>query len=268
MADEMSGFTFNRVTVIGTGLIGCSVAALLKGRAVAGEVVGVDSEEAHLEMARRLGFIDRGYRDPARGVMGSEAVVLAVPLDEVFRVMDAIGPDVRPGAVITCTAGTTARLRAQLVRHVRSAENFVPSFPLVHLKGSGAGAGSALVLTDQHCLVAVGEPMPGKAVEQVCSLWRGLGMRVTRLDFDRFEAAVAGLQLWPEAVAVAAGRVAGRGDLPEGRTALSIWLADMAAPARLDRCHQLYASRLCALLGEMIEELNDLQRSLGGRADG
>lgn len=263
MAEDGAGTTFGRVTVIGTGLLGCSVAALLRGRAVAEEVIGVDRDRAHLEMAQELGFIERGFDEPGRGVMGAHAVVLAVPLDEVFKVMDAIGPDVRPGALIACLAGATGRLRHQLVRHVRSAENFVPAYPLIHRLGSGPGGASPAVLDGQPCLVATGEPIPAKAAEEAAGLMAGLGCEVERLGLEAFEAAVAGHRMWPDAVAVAAARVAGRGGWPEGRSRLHAWLEGVAAPDELDRCHQLYASRVCGLIDELIVELQEVQRYLG-----
>lgn len=258
---------FGRVAVIGTGLIGCSVAALLKGRGVAEEVVGIDIEQSHLQMAKRLGFVDRTFDQAARGVMGAGAVILAVPLDEIFKVMDEIGPDVRPGALLTCTAGSTVRLRTQLVRHVRSAENFVPSYPLVHELKRGPGAASPTLLVDRTCLVSGGDPMPGKAVEQVDALWRRLGLRVERLAPEAFEAAVVGHRFWPEAVVLAARQVAERGAWPDGPSALTAWLEQAGSLAGLDRSHQLYSTRLSALLSEFIDTLEDLQRTLGGGSD-
>ncbi len=269
MAEPENGTSFGRVAVIGTGLIGCSLAALLKGRGVVDEVIGIDRQQAHLEMAERLGFIDRGRDDAARGVMGAEAIVLAVPLDEVFKVMDAIGPDVRPGAVICCAAGTTARLRHQLVRFVRSAENLVPGYPLVHLRGQGAGAAAPGRLDGRTCLLAAGGPLPHKAVDRAEALWAAAGLRPQRLAPDAFEAAVAGSGLWPELLALALGRVAGRGGWPAGQTALQTWLDGMDAPVELNRCHQLYAGRLSALIDELIGELQRQQQRLGaGSGDG
>lgn len=263
MAEPENGRRLGRVAVIGTGLVGCSLAALLKGRGAVDEVIGIDRQQAHLEMAERLGFIDRGRGDAARGVMGAEAIVLAVPLDEVFKVMDTIGPDVRPGAVICCAAGTTARLRHQLVRFVRSAENLVPGYPLVHLRGQGPGAAAPGRLDGQTCLLAAGEPLPDKAVARAEALWAAAGLRPRRLAADAFEAAVAGSGLWPELLALALGRVAGRGGWPAGQTALQAWLDGVAAPADLNRCHQLYAGRLSALTDELIGELQRQQQRLG-----
>ena len=118
MPTKPSSKHYRRITIIGTGAVGCSIACLARGNGLVDEVVGVDRDTAHLEMARRLGFIDRAEEDPARGVMGAEAVVFAVPLDEIFMVVQKAGADIRPDALVTCTAGTTQRLWSQLINEV------------------------------------------------------------------------------------------------------------------------------------------------------
>ena len=59
MPTEPNGIHYRRITIIGTGAVGCSIACLARGRGLVDEIVGVDRVSAHLEMARRLGFIDR-----------------------------------------------------------------------------------------------------------------------------------------------------------------------------------------------------------------
>lgn len=255
---------FRRVAIIGTGLIGSSIAAGLKASGVAEETVGCDRDAGRLEMARRLSFVDRSEPDPGRAVTGAQSVILAVPLDEVFRVMDAIGPDVRPGALITCTAGTTARVQTQMVKHVRSAENFVPAFPLVYSPSRGPGKASPSLLLGQRCIVARSELSSERAVEEAAELWRALGMKVELLPADRFEALVAGHHFWPLALGATVREVASRGGWPRAMSALGRMLEAVQHEEDLDRCMQLYAQRICALLGELIEELSSVQRQLGG----
>ncbi len=254
---------FERVSVVGTGLVGCSVAALVKGRSVAREVVGVDIDNANLDAAKRLGFVDRTFSNHSKGIMGAGAIILAVPLDEVFKVMDAIGKDVRPGALITCAAGTTSRMRKQLVRHVRSAENFVPAYPMIHQKGSGPGSASPGVLDGNLCLLMEKDPIPEKTFEQAKLFWERIGMQTRSMDPESFEALIAGSELWPQVIAMAAGRVVTRSNWPDVDSVLSHWLAAVAAPKAIGREHQLYASRICALCDEFAEEMEEMKRRLG-----
>jgi cyclohexadieny/prephenate dehydrogenase len=256
--------TFRRIAVLGLGALGGSLACLARARGLAEEVVGSDRDRLAAETARQLGLIDRVVDDAARAVMGAERVILAVPRDEIFKLMEAIGPDVKPGAVLTCTAGTTERLRVGLVRRVRSAENLVPAFPLVFARRPGPASSSAELVRARRVLVSTGA---GPAVGEAIRFWADLGLRPTDLPPDRFEAAVAGHDDFPRLVAVAAARVARRGSWPPGRSALAAWMESVGDDFLPGRPQQLYATQLCALLSELIEELRGELRSLGGQPD-
>jgi prephenate dehydrogenase len=260
---QTSGPAFRRITVLGLGAMGGSLAALAKSRGLAEEVVGVDRNPLHLETARQLGLVDRTSDHAARAVMGAERVVLAVPLDEIFKLVEEIGPDVKPGAVLTCTAGTTEKLRVQLVRTVRSAENFVPAFPLTHTRAQGPTAASPEAVQGRRCLVSAG-PVSSLALGEAIRFWADLGLRPVDLPPDRFAASVAGHHDWPRLVAAAAARVAKRGAWPSGRSALAAWMEAVGDDQAIGRREQLYAGPLCGLLGELLEELQADLRALGG----
>ncbi len=262
---QNAGPAFRRITVIGLGAMGGSLAALARSRGLAEEVVGVDRQALHLETARQLGLVDRTATDAARAVMGAERVVLAVPLDEIYKLVEEIGPDVKPGAVLTCTAGTSERLRVQLVRTVRSAENLVPAFPLTHLRAAGPASANPEVVVGRRCLVSAG-PGSSLALGEAIRFWADLGLRPVDLPPDRFAASVAGHHDWPRLVAAAAARVARRGAWPSGRAALAAWMDAVGDEQTIGRREQLYAGPVCALLSELIEELQADLRLLGGSA--
>jgi prephenate dehydrogenase len=265
MADANATQIYNRMTIIGTGAIGCSVACLIKGRGLAKEVVGVDRVPAHLEMARKLGFIDRGLDDPARGVMGAQGVVIATPLHEVFRVSEKAAPDLRPEVMLTCTAGTTHRIWKQLVSEVPQAGRLVPSFPLVYSASNGPAATSPALLQGRRCLVASSEDFENGATSKVDEFWRALGLETQILDTESFEWAVTAGYFWPQLVASAAATMAQRHGWPLGDAILKRWLDSVVRNKEMERSHQLYASKLSKLLLEMSEELGQLVSRLGGK---
>lgn len=258
---------YRRITIIGTGAVGCSVACLARGRGMVDEIVGVDRVSAHLEMARRLGFIDRGEEDPARGVMGADAVILAVPLDQVFIVFQKAGADIRPDAMVTCSAGTTLRLWNQVVGEVPAMTKFVPSFPLVHSATRGPGAASASLLQDRRCIVAKNDKSPGEAVQRAASFWRELGMQVEVLETDPFEWYVAGCHFWPHMLIASVTQVAEDRSLRVKGTTLQQWLDAAEAEVDLQRSYQLYSSKLASLMDELVQGLTRVRRKLGGKPD-
>jgi cyclohexadieny/prephenate dehydrogenase len=260
----MSDTKFNRITVIGTGVVGCSVACMIKGNGLAEEVVGVDSLPANLEMARRLGFIDRGLEDPARGVMGADAVIVATPLQQVFMTIEKIGPDMRPGAMLTCTAGTTHRIWQQIIKEVKEAKGFVPSFPLIFTKANGPAVASPTMLLGCRCLVASCEEFDQDQVARVAEFWKQLGMNSEIVDDTKFEWSVAAGHLWPQLVGKSVRQLAERNDWELGQSVIKHWLDAVGQPNDLERSYQLYSKKLNQLITILIDELSQVQRDLGG----
>lgn len=265
MPTEPSSKHYRRITIIGTGAIGCSIACLARGRGMVDEIVGVDRDTAHLEMARRLGFIDRAEEDPARGVMGAEVVVFAVPLDEIFMVVQKAGADIRPDALVTCAAGTTQRLWAQLIAEVPAMTSFVPAFPLVHASTRGPGAASASLLQDRHCIVVKSGKSSDEAVQRVASFWEALGTRVEVLGTDPFEWRVAGSHFWPHMLIASLNRVVDARSLRTDGTSLQQWLDAVGTEVDLQRSFQLYSARLCSLMDDLVQDLSRVRRKLGGK---
>ncbi|MBW1809916.1 MAG: prephenate dehydrogenase/arogenate dehydrogenase family protein [Deltaproteobacteria bacterium] len=264
MNDDESKQAFNRITIIGTGVIGCSVACMIKGCGLAEEVVGVDSLPANLEMARRLGFIDRGLEDPARGVMGADAVIVATPLQQVFMTIEKIGPDMRPGAMLTCTAGTTLRIWQQIIKEVKEAEGFVPSFPLVFTKSNGPAVASPMLLQGRRCLVASCEAFDQVQVARVAGFWKDLGMDPQIVDDSKFEWSVAAGHLWPQLITQRVRQLAVKNEWELGESVIKHWLDAVGQSNDLERSYQLYSKKLNQLLTMLVEELTQLKRDLGG----
>lgn len=254
---------FSRVAVIGTGAVGCSVACLVKGRGLAGEVVGVDSLAAHLEMARRLGFIDRATDDPVHGTIGAQAIVMAVPLHQVFIVAEKIGPQLRPDAAWTCTAGTTERVRHQIVSAVEQGRMFVPSFPLVYSRGSGPAASSAELLKSGPCLVADIEDCEPGARQRVDQFWRELGLETALLDAASFETTAATVHFWPQLLANTIKKMMATTSVRLGKSALSCWLESIAGYDEAEKSFQLHARRLADLLSGLSRECQRLMKDFG-----
>jgi hypothetical protein len=231
---------------------------------MATEVVGVDQQSAHLEMARRLGFIHRGLEDPARGVMGAEAVVLALPLDKLFVTLEKAAPQMRPGAMVTCTAGTPRRLCRQIINEIPSASGFVPSFPLVFSDSQGPAAASSALLMGRQCIVGNAEEFNPEMVGRVQRFWQALGMQPVVEEMEKFEWSVTGRHFWPLLVTSIVSEMARKRDWQEGHTVLNRWLQSVIEPDDLERSYQLNASKLSALLDELGKLISRRSRSLGG----
>jgi cytidylate kinase len=261
---DASAKELGRLCILGTGQLGCSLAALARETGRFSEIVGVDRRTAHLEMALRLSLIDRGLAEPGRGVLGANVVVLAVPLPEVFGVLTAAGPDIRPDALVTDLAGTTARVSAQVEREIGALPCFVPAFPMVHSQRIGPGGASADVLRGASVLLSRSAPPP--ALERAGRFFQALGLSALVVDGELFEWCVAGTHYLPQLVVSCLRQVVRRAQWPLGQSALKRMLDSDEVSPEQERAFQLHAGRLSGLLDELVQAMGQRQRRLGSQA--
>lgn len=246
--------------------MGGSLAALCRARALAGEVVGCDHDAASLEIALRLGMVDRAEEELFRAVMGSRLVVLALPLPEIFKVTRQLAPHLRPDVVLTCLAGTTARMYGQISQVAPECSGLVPGFPLVDSPGDGCAAASADLLLGATVLLSRGGTADIGQVERVAGIWRQIGMSTEILDGPDFEQVVAASRYLPDMV-LQMFKVMHEdiGVSYDNNATLSgkmlSWArirADLSEPAR-----QLYAAQLGRLLGSLASRLQQQLAGMG-----
>jgi len=172
---------FDRVTLIGLGLIGSSLGWVLKKQNLANEVVGHDAKPAVRAKALELGFIDRAEADIGKSVAGAELVVVCVPMLAIGPVCEAIAPHLEDGAIVTDVGS------CKTMKHV----HVVPGHPVAGTEHSGPEAGFAEMFHQRWCILA---PPPGtdaKAVRTVRNLWRQAGMHVETMEAERHDLVLA-----------------------------------------------------------------------------
>src|SRR5579862_9858020 len=118
--------SLRQITIIGTGLIGGSLALALRKAKFAGRIVGCDREAA-LEKARHRGVIDEGTANPGDAVRGSQIVVLATPVLAIIDLIDRLGPGLPAKTLLTDVGSTKAVVveRAVKVMHKAAAKQFL-----------------------------------------------------------------------------------------------------------------------------------------------
>ncbi len=193
----MTAASFDRVAIIGVGLIGGSFALALKRAGLAGRVIGVGRGRANLERALTLGVIDEIASDVAAACARADLVFLATPVGQMAAVMRDIA-QVLPATVVITDGGSTKQDVVALARQHLAAHlpRFVPAHPIAGGEKSGAEAAHA-DLFDQRKVILT--PLPetaADAMENVAAVWRACGAQVFELTpqlHDRVYAAVSHL---------------------------------------------------------------------------
>jgi prephenate dehydrogenase len=195
---------FERVAILGVGLIGGSFALALKEARACGHVTGAGRSRANLELALERGVIDSIAADAVAAAHGADLVLLAAPVAQfpkLFRDMAAV---LGPKALVT-DAGSTKRdvvaaARAALGRKIGQ---FVPSHPIAGAEKSGAGAAAAELFRERRVIVT---PLPenaDSAVKKIEEAWAACGARTARMDVEEHDAVLAAVSHLPHVLAYA-----------------------------------------------------------------
>ncbi|MCZ6741349.1 MAG: prephenate/arogenate dehydrogenase family protein [Alphaproteobacteria bacterium] len=182
MAEGQQKVFFNRVALIGLGLIGSSLARAIKRHGLAGEIVGHARSKETRELALGLGFIDRAAVTAAAAVKGADLVVIAVPVGVTGAIAQEIAPALDAGAIVTDVGSVKGAVVDAVGPHIPDGVHFVPAHPVAGTEESGPEAGFAELFEGRWCIIT---PPPGtdaEAVTRVSSLWRAVGSEVDRMD--------------------------------------------------------------------------------------
>ncbi|HEU4416352.1 MAG TPA: prephenate dehydrogenase/arogenate dehydrogenase family protein [Candidatus Angelobacter sp.] len=210
----------NQITIIGTGLIGGSLALALKAAGFTGKIVGCDRAVV-LDRARGMRAIDFGTEDPIEAVAGSDLIVLATPVGGIIDLIERIGPIVPPEALITDVGSTKKEIieRARSVFGDQSPQRFLAGHPMAGKEHSGLENAEARLFLNAVWLLV---PQPRQEMErgkirEYCDLLERIGVRLLKMEADRHDQMCAWVSHLPQmmATALAATLVEELGDNPD-----------------------------------------------------
>ena len=172
---------FERVAIVGVGLIGGSLALAARAAGLIGHVTGVGRTEANLATAAARGIVDRTTRDPA-AIGPVDLVVLAVPVRSMADIARALAPHLRPGTVVTDVASVKAPVVETMETLLPPDVSFVGAHPIAGTERAGAGAADAELFRGARCVLTPTARTDAHALARVEALWRGVGMTVERMS--------------------------------------------------------------------------------------
>ncbi len=174
---------FQRLALIGSGLIGSSVARIAMERGdIAAEVVANARTQATLDRVMELGIAHRVELDLARAVEGADCVMLCAPVGTYAALAEAIAPHLAPGCILTDVGSTKQSVIRDVGPLVPAEVHFVPAHPVAGTEYSGPDSGFTTLFQGRWCLLT---PPPGTdadAIEKVSELWRRCGSMIETME--------------------------------------------------------------------------------------
>jgi prephenate dehydrogenase len=203
---------FERLAVIGVGLIGGSFALALRQAKACGHVVGAGRNRANLELARSRGIVDSIAADAVAAAHGADLVLVSAPVAQFPRIFHDISSVLGPKALVT-DGGSTKRDVVAAAREAlgRKIAQFVPAHPIAGAEKSGAAAASAELFRDRRVVLTPLAENSDSSVRKAEQAWSACGARISRMEPQEHDALLAAVSHLPHLLAFAlVHEIAGR----------------------------------------------------------
>ena len=172
---------FARVTIIGLGLIGSSIARAVQAEMPTVRITGHDADPQVRERARELGFCDDVTDTAGASVVDADLVILCVPVGAMGTVGAEIAADLPADAIVSDVGSSKASVLAALAGTLPGA-TIIPAHPVAGTENSGPDAGFSSLFKGRWCIVTPPEDADATAVQRVAEFWRRLGADVETMD--------------------------------------------------------------------------------------
>ncbi len=182
---------YDRVALIGLGLIASSMFWAIKRAGLAGEVTGYARSEATRNTARNIGLCDRVCDTAQEAVEGADLIVLCVPVGAMGAVAADIAPVLKPGATVSDVGSVKRHVIQAVSPHIPDGVHFIPAHPLAGTEHSGPEAGFAELFDNRWCLLVPVEGTDPDAIARLRALWEGMGSNVDEMDADHHDLVLA-----------------------------------------------------------------------------
>jgi cyclohexadieny/prephenate dehydrogenase len=192
---------FERVAIIGIGLIGSSLARVIRRDSPKTQIVACARRAETLAAVRRLKIADETTDDPAAAVVGADLVVIATPLSAYAEIAAKIAPGLKDGAIVTDVGSVKEAAIRDLLPALRAGVHLVPGHPVAGTEHSGPEAGFAEMFRDRWCILTpLPDTAPG-ALAKVTALWQLAQMKVVTMPAEHHDRVLAMTSHLPHLIA-------------------------------------------------------------------
>jgi cyclohexadieny/prephenate dehydrogenase len=183
--------TFERVALIGLGLVGSSLSHAMRRAGLAHSIVGHARTAGTRETALRLGLVETAYATAAEAARGADLVILCAPVGVCGALAEEMAPALRPGAILTDVGSVKGAIVRDVGPHVPEGVHFIPGHPIAGTEHSGPESGFPELFDGRWCVLT---PVPGTdeaAIDRLAAFWKGCGSNVEIMDAEHHDLVLA-----------------------------------------------------------------------------
>ena len=182
---------FEKVALIGIGLIGSSMAHAMRRGNVASHIAGYSHRAETLERARAIGFADSLHSDAAECARDADLVVLATPVGAFGELAKEVAPQLKTGAIVSDVGSVKTAVVRDVGPHIPAGVHFIPAHPIAGTEQSGPDAGFAELFDGRWCILTPPENTDATAIEKLRTFWTRLGSQVEVMDAKHHDLVLA-----------------------------------------------------------------------------
>jgi cyclohexadieny/prephenate dehydrogenase len=194
---------FERIAIVGVGLIGASIARAAREF---GAATRISLYDANADVRERVRALNMGevFDDAAGAVSDADVVVLAVPVGAMAKAAESIAPSIRRGAIVTDTGSVKGAVVDAVRSYIPAHAFLIPGHPIAGTEHSGPDAGFATLFQGRwNILTPLSDARPeyAAAVDKLASFWRAIGAQVERMEPARHDVVLAVTSHLPHLIA-------------------------------------------------------------------
>ncbi len=182
---------YERVALIGLGLIAGSMAHAMRRDGLAGEITGYARSEETRKVAAEIGLVDRVCDSAAEAVKGADLVVLCVPVGAMGAVAAEIAPHLDKGATVSDVGSVKRAVIEAVGPHIPDGVHFIPAHPLAGTEKSGPRSGFAELFDNRWCLIVPVEGTEEAAIARLRRFWEAMGANVDEMEAEHHDLVLA-----------------------------------------------------------------------------
>ena len=178
LGPELPDPIFERIAIVGVGLIGSSIARAARRVGAAGTIVLADASPEVLERAKALDLGDEYSQSAFAAARGADAVIFCAPVGANEAIARKVGPALKPGAIVSDVGSVKSAVIAAIAPHLPDAVHLVPAHPVAGTEQSGPEAGFAALFVNRWCILTPPEGTSSEAVARLGRFWQALGSNI------------------------------------------------------------------------------------------
>ena len=192
---------FEKMCIVGMGLLGGSLARTCKKKSLVSNVSGFGRNRETLELAKRLGVIDSFNQDLSKAVMDADLVVFCSPVNTIVSRLKEVLPHLKPGCLVTDVGSVKSSLVSEIDEAMPENLYFVGSHPIAGSEKSGVSASTDDLFCGARCIVTPSEKTSHSALTKLRKFWEEVGMEVIEMSADEHDLILGAVSHLPHVIA-------------------------------------------------------------------